>query len=230
MKKNDIIELKIEGITNEGCGIGRYEGMVVFVPFSAVGDILSVKLLKVNKSHSYGKIESIISPSPDRIKPDCKAFGKCGGCSFRHISYEAELRAKEGFVKDAFLRIGGLNPEFLPIIGNISVDGYRNKAQYPVGKDTAGKYISGFYADRSHRLVPCESCKLEQDIFSSIRSFILSFAEKNKISVFKTIFKSAFCNEPKTSSPNKKDTNNNSIAITKDASAFNKLYDIFSIS
>ena len=184
MKKNDIIELKIEGITNEGCGIGRYEGMVVFVPFSAVGDILSVKLLKVNKSHSYGKIESILSPSPDRIKPDCKAFGKCGGCSFRHISYEAELRAKEGFVKDAFLRIGGLNPEFLPIIGNISVDGYRNKAQYPVGKDAAGKYISGFYADRSHRLIPCESCKLEQEIFSSIRSFILSFAEKNKISVY----------------------------------------------
>ena len=184
MKKNDIIELKIEGITNEGCGIGRYEGMVVFVPFSAVGDILSVKLLKVNKSHSYGKIEQIISPSPDRIEPDCKVFGKCGGCSFRHISYEAELRAKEGFVKDAFLRIGGLNPEFLPIIANISVDGYRNKAQYPVGKDADGKYISGFYADRSHRIIPCESCNLEQDIFSEIRAFILAFAEKNKISVY----------------------------------------------
>lgn len=184
MKKNDIIELKIEGITNEGCGIGRCDGMVVFVPFSAVGDILEVKLLKVNKSHSYGKIESIICPSPDRIPTDCKVFGKCGGCSFRHISYEAELRAKESFVKDAFSRIGGLNPEFLPIIGNVSVDGYRNKAQYPVGKDGDGKYISGFYADRSHRLVPCESCHLEQAIFSEIRGFILAFAEKNKISIY----------------------------------------------
>lgn len=184
MKKNDIIELSIEGITNEGCGIGRYEGMVVFVPFSAVGDTLKVKLLKVNKSHSYGKIESIISPSPDRIEADCKVFGKCGGCSFRHISYEAELRAKEGFVKDAFLRIGGLNPEFLPIIANTTVDGYRNKTQYPVGKNADGKYISGFYADRSHRIIPCESCHLEQEIFSGIRGFILDFAEKNKISVY----------------------------------------------
>ena len=184
MKKNDIIKLSIDGITNEGCGIGRYEGMVIFVPFSAVGDILSVKLLKVNKSHSYGKIESIISPSHDRIEADCKAFGKCGGCSFRHISYEAELRAKEGFVKDAFLRIGGLNPEFLPIIANVAVDEYRNKAQYPVSKNADGKYISGFYADRSHRIIPCESCRLEQEIFSEIRGFILDFAEKNKISVY----------------------------------------------
>lgn len=184
MKKNDIIELKIESLTNEGCGLGRYEGMVVFVPMSAAGDLLRVRLLKVNKSHSYGKIEEILSPSPDRIESDCPVFGKCGGCSFRHISYEAELRAKEGFVRDAFTRIGGLSPDFLPIIGNDSPDGYRNKAQYPVGKNADGEYISGFYADRSHRIIPCESCRLEQAVFSEIRAFILEYCRKKKIAVY----------------------------------------------
>lgn len=184
MKKNDIIELKIESLTNEGCGLGRYEGMVVFVPMSAAGDLLRVRLLKVNKSHSYGKIEEILSPSPDRIESDCPVFGKCGGCSFRHISYDAELRAKEGFVRDAFTRIGGLSPDFLPIIGNDSPDGYRNKAQYPVGKNADGEYISGFYADRSHRIIPCESCRLEQAVFSEIRAFILEYCRKKKIAVY----------------------------------------------
>ncbi len=184
MKKNDIIELKIDALTNEGCGLGRYEGMVVFVPMSAVGDLLRVRLLKVNKSHSYGKIEEIISPSPDRVESDCPVFGKCGGCSFRHISYEAELRAKDSFVKDAFTRIGGLSPDFLPIVGNSSPDGYRNKAQYPVGKNSEGEYISGFYADRSHRIVPCESCRLEQAVFSEIRAFILQYCRKKKIAVY----------------------------------------------
>ncbi len=184
MKKNDIIELEIESLTNEGCGLGRHEGMVVFVPMSAVGDHLRVKLLKVNKSHSYGKIEEIIFPSPDRIESDCPVFGKCGGCSFRHISYEAELKAKEGFVRDAFTRIGGLSPDFLPIIGNDSPDGYRNKAQYPVGKNSDGEYISGFYADRSHRIIPCENCRLEQAVFSEIRAFILQYCQKKKIAVY----------------------------------------------
>lgn len=184
MKKNDIIELEIESLTNEGCGIGRHEGMVVFVPMSAVGDQLQVKLLKVNKSHSYGKIEEIIFPSADRIESDCPVFGKCGGCSFRHISYEVELKAKEGFVRDAFTRIGGLSPDFLPIIGNDSPDGYRNKAQYPVGKNSDGEYISGFYADRSHRIIPCENCRLEQAVFSEIRAFILQYCRKKKIAVY----------------------------------------------
>lgn len=184
MTKNDIITLKIESITNEGYGVGRYNGMVIFVPFSAVGDTLSVRILKVNKSHSYGKIENIIEPSEDRVESDCPVFGKCGGCSFRHITYEAELRAKDSFIRDAFTRIGKLEPEFLPIIGNCNINGYRNKAQYPVGKDKDGKITCGFFADRSHRIVPCDSCMLEKDIFAEIRKAVLSSAEKLKISAY----------------------------------------------
>ena len=86
MVKNDIIPLRIEGLTNEGAGVGRYDGMVVFVPFAAVGDELDVRIVKTAKSYCYGRIEKISTPSPDRISPDCPAFGKCGGCVFRHIS------------------------------------------------------------------------------------------------------------------------------------------------
>lgn len=184
MNKNDIITLDIETITNEGCGLGRYNGMVVFVPFTAVGDKLRVKILKVTKTHCYGKIEEILTPSPDRIPSDCNVFTKCGGCAFRHISYEAELRAKDSFIRDAFTRIGGLNPIFKDIVPNVSVNRYRNKAQYPVGKDKDGNIICGFFADRSHRIVPSEKCMLEQDVFAEIRSDVIKFAAENKIPAY----------------------------------------------
>lgn len=184
LSKNEIIDLEITGLTNEGCGIGKYDGIVVFVPFTAVNDKLKVRVVKVNKSHCYGKIEEIIVPSPDRIVPDCKVFGKCGGCDFRHITYEAELKAKEQFIRDAFTRIGGLNPEFLPVIGNTMQNGYRNKAQYPVGKSDNGETVCGFFANHSHRIVPCESCLLEPPVFGEIKSFILETAKEYKISAY----------------------------------------------
>ncbi|MBR1833425.1 MAG: 23S rRNA (uracil(1939)-C(5))-methyltransferase RlmD [Ruminiclostridium sp.] len=184
MLKNDIVRLEIESITGEGSGVGRYDGMVVFVPFTAVGDLLDVRIVKAGKSYCYGRTEKIITPSPDRISPDCKVFGKCGGCAFRHISYEAELRAKEDIIKSAFTRIGGIEPEFLPIIPGSSRCGYRNKAQYPVGKDRDGNTVSGFYAARSHRIVPCEKCMLEPEVFGDIRRFVLERASELKISAY----------------------------------------------
>lgn len=183
-KKNDIIDLEITGLTNEGCGIGKSDGIVIFVPFSAVGDILKVRILKVNKSHCYGKIENITTPSADRIDNDCEAFGKCGGCDFRHISYNAELKAKESFIRDAFTRIGKLEPEFLPIIPNCQELEYRNKTQYPVRKNDKGETECGFFAERSHRIIPCKKCKLEPGIFAEIRQSILDFAKNNKISAY----------------------------------------------
>lgn len=176
MKKNDIVEIEITALSSECSGIGKKDGMVIFVPFSAIGDKLEVKILKVNKTYCYGKIESIITPSPDRITPDCPIYTKCGGCSLRHISYEAQLRAKEQFVKDAFTRIGGLSPEFLPIIRNTNINGYRNKLQIPIGTDKGGNLIAGFYAFHSHRIVPCEKCLLQPDIFSKITADFLKIS------------------------------------------------------
>ncbi len=184
MTKNQIIELEITALTNEGSGVGRFEGMAVFVPFTAVGDVIECRIVKALKSYAYGKIERIITPSSDRIENTCPAFGKCGGCVFRHISYEAELAAKDGFVRDAFGRIGGLDPEFLEIRGSEQTDGYRNKLQMPLDKTSDGEIVCGFFSERSHRVIPIEKCLLQPEIFSEIIEFIKKEAARLKISIY----------------------------------------------
>ena len=184
MNKNDIYTAEITDLTNIGSGVCRIDGRVVFVPFTAIGDKCRIKILKVKDSYAYGKIEEILTPSPDRISQDCPSFGKCGGCSFRHITYEAELAAKERFIKDAFTRAANLTPEFLSIIKNDNLTRYRNKAQYPLGKDKDGQAICGFYAGNSHRIVPCADCLLQPEIFSEITDFILRFIRMGKLSIY----------------------------------------------
>lgn len=184
MRKNDIVEIEVTALTNEGSGVGRYDGMAVFVPFSAVGDLIECRIVKVLKSYAYGKIERIIIPSSDRAENDCPVFGKCGGCAFRHITYEAELVAKAGFVRDAFCRIGGLEPEFLPIRGSDSCERYRNKLQMPLDKSSSGEVVCGFFSERSHRVIPIDDCLLQPEIFSEIAAFIKAEAARLKISVY----------------------------------------------
>ena len=184
MNKNDIYTAEITDLTNIGSGICRIDGRVVFVPLTAIGDQCRIKILKVKDSYAYGKIEEILTPSPDRIPSDCPAFGKCGGCSFRHITYEAELAAKERFIKDAFTRTANLTPEFLPIIKNDQLTRYRNKAQYPLGKDKDGQAVCGFYANNSHRIIPCGDCLLQPEIFSEITDYILKYIRTNKLSIY----------------------------------------------
>ena len=107
MKKEQIIELDITDLNNLGCGVGRYEGMVVFVKGAVAGDRVRAKIIKVNKSFSAARLEEIITPSPVRIKDDpCKAPLACGGCVYRHITYEHEKDIKRGFVKSAFAHSG----------------------------------------------------------------------------------------------------------------------------
>lgn len=187
--KNEIITLEITALTNEGSGVGHFSdnsgerGMAVFVPFTAVGDVISCRIVKALKSYAYGRIENIITPSADRIENDCPVYGRCGGCCFRHISYEAELRAKDGFVRDAFSRIGGLSPELLPIRGSESSDGYRNKLQMPVAKQD-GRTVCGFFSERSHRVIPTEKCALQPELFAEITKFVTEQADKLRISVY----------------------------------------------
>lgn len=190
LAKNDIVTLEITALTNEGSGVGHYtdgssdgRGMAVFVPLTAVGDVVSCRILKVLKSYAYGKIEEIVTHSADRIQNDCPAYSKCGGCCFRHISYEAELRAKEGFVRDAFGRIGGLSPELLPIRGSEQTEGYRNKLQTPVAKQDF-RAVCGFYSERSHRVVPVEKCALQPELFAQITKFVTEQADRLRISVY----------------------------------------------
>lgn len=184
LNKNDIIRLEITALTNEGSGIGRHDGMAVFVPNTAVGDVISCKIVKVLKSYAYGRCVEIITPSPDRIANDCAAYPRCGGCVLRHISYEAELCAKEGFVRDAFERIGGLSPEFLPIRGSENSEGYRNKLQMPFSRGADGQAVCGFFSERSHNVIPVKKCLLQPDIFAEITQFVLEQVRSMHISVY----------------------------------------------
>lgn len=166
LKKNMQIELKIDAMSAEGSGIGRYEGQAVFVANTAVGDLVIAHIIKAAKSYAVGKAIQILEPSPHRIAADCPASGRCGGCAYRHISYEEELRIKWNRVNDAFHRIGKLDLTPLPIVAAEETTRYRNKAQYPVHiQDDAVQF--GFYASRSHRLVPCDDCPLQPEEFQA---------------------------------------------------------------
>ncbi len=183
IKKNQSVEIEITGITSEGNGVGRAENMAVFVPLTAVGDYVRVKIVKVLKSYAFGILEQILRPSENRIEPDCPVFEKCGGCTFRHISYQAELQIKNDFIKDAFKRIGGLNPDFEEISGCDEIDYYRNKAQYPVSEQD-GKAVCGFYSRRSHRIVPFTACRLQPEIFRQIVDSVIEYINENKIPAY----------------------------------------------
>ena len=185
LRKNDIINLNITAMSSEGVGIGRTEdGLAVFVPMSAVGDKLRVKILKVKKTLAYGKIEEIINPSSDRIESECRVSHLCGGCVYNHISYEAELAYKEKRVADAISRIGGIDTKVNPIVGAQNSSRYRNKAQIPVGLNSEGKVAMGFFSRHSHRIVDSMDCMLQPEVFLTASKILREFIEENNISVY----------------------------------------------
>ena len=163
--KNQIYPAVIEDLTQEGMGVAKLQGFTVFVPNTAIGDRGEIKLVKVLKHYGYGILTKLTSPSPDRVEPDCPVSGKCGGCLLRHISYDSELRWKEGMVADCFARLGEISLPVSPILGSKMQEGYRNKAQYPIQTGKDGKLKAGFYAGRSHRLVEQTRCKLQPPVF-----------------------------------------------------------------
>ena len=185
LKKNDIISLQITSATAEGSGVGRAaDGTAVFVPMSAVGDELRVRIVKVKKTYAFGRIEEIVSPSPARIEPDCPVFRQCGGCAWRHITYAEECRVKEQKVRDAVERIGGIKTVFRPIIACEKTDRYRNKAQLPVGRDRDGRLLIGFYAFHSHRIIDCADCALQPKQFGEVIRVTREFVDAYDIPVY----------------------------------------------
>lgn len=182
-ERNKVYTAEITGLTSEGSGICRIEDMAVFVPQTAVGDIAEIKVVKVLSHYAFGIVNKIVTPSPDRAERECAVYKKCGGCVFRHISYEAECRAKDEIVQDAFKRIGGLSPVFDEFISAESPENYRNKAQYPLAV-VDGRAVCGFYAPRSHRVVPVENCPLQPVIFGVILETILDYINEKKLSVY----------------------------------------------
>ena len=164
LHKNQIEQATIIAMSSDGNGIAKIDGMVVFVPYTAVGDQLQVRIVKVQKNFAFGIIDKLLQPSPDRVEDRCPVYKKCGGCAFRHISYDAELRHKAQFVEDNLRRIGGLEPKMLPITPSPLQQGYRNKAQYPI-REEDGEIVAGFFAKRSHRVISCPGCDLQPAFF-----------------------------------------------------------------
>ena len=176
LQKNQILTLRIERLSSDGSGVAHSaDGEAVFVPGTAPGDEARVRIVKDCGRYAFGILDELLTPSPDRIPVDCPVAGPCGGCSLRHLDYAAELRAKQESVLDAFRRIGGLEVPVLDILPSPDVDRYRNKVQFPVGIDKNGVPCIGFYAGRTHRIVPCPDCKLQPSVLNEIGNALCAF-------------------------------------------------------
>ena len=176
LQKNQILTLRIERLSSDGSGVAHSaDGEAVFVPGTAPGDEARVRVVKDCGRYAFGILDELLTPSPDRIPVDCPVAGPCGGCSLRHLDYTAELHAKQESVLDAFRRIGGLEVPVLDILPSPEVDRYRNKVQFPVGVDKNGVPCIGFYAGRTHRIVPCPDCKLQPGVLNEIGNALCAF-------------------------------------------------------
>ena len=160
-RKNDILTLDIEDCGVDGEGIGKADGFTVFVKDAVIGDRIKAKIIKAKKNYGYGRLMEVITPSPYRVKPACSIARQCGGCQLQALSYEQQLKFKEKKVRGHLERIGGFqNLDMEPIMGMEDPYHYRNKAQFPVGKNKDGKIITGFYAGRTHSIIDNRECIL----------------------------------------------------------------------
>ena len=182
MKKNDLFSLKITDMGVDGEGIGKYDGMTFFVKDALIGDEIRARATKLKKHYGYARVEEIITSSPYRVEPQCPLHRRCGGCQIQALSYEEQLAFKENKVRSNLQRIGGFSKEeleqvCLPIVGMEHPFRYRNKAQFPVGLDKEGKLVTGFYAARTHAIIPVEDCLLgveeNKDVLMAVKEWML---------------------------------------------------------
>ena len=182
--KNEIYTAEITGYTAEGAGVARIDGQVVFVPGALEGEEIRVKIIKVAKSLCYGRVEEILTPSPERVLSACPAFPKCGGCDLWHMSRKEELKMKTCRVRDALCRIGGFEKAPMePIIAQAERGRYRNKCMFPVG-ERDGQMISGFFRSHSHDIVVTPDCLIQKERANEIRDAVCVLAPKYGISAY----------------------------------------------
>lgn len=169
IKKNDIYTMTISDLGAEGEGIGKIDGFTLFVKDALIGDEIEVKVIKLKKNYGYGRLMKIIKPSPYRIEPKCEKARACGGCQLQHLKYEKQLEYKQKKVEGLLSRIGKINDyEMAPIIGMKEPYYYRNKAQFPVGRNKDGQIVTGFYAGRTHSIIDTEHCCIQHPLNEKI--------------------------------------------------------------
>ena len=183
MRKNDEFELEITGLSDEGLGIGKSDGFVWFVKGALPGDTARCLAMKLKKNYGFARVKTLLKPSPERVTPRCAVEQRCGGCQLQALSYEAELRLKANKVREDLLRIGEVPAERLDavteaIVGMDEPSRYRNKAQVPFAAGEDGRPVAGFYAARSHRVIPWLDCDIGAKENARILEVILAFTER----------------------------------------------------
>ena len=157
LRRNDVFEMTCESFGQDAQGVCRHEGMAVFVPGLLPGERAMVRIVKPEKRYAFGRIETLLDASPDRAEPFCPIYRRCGGCSCQHMTYETSLRFKQDQVQQLLTRVGGLDIAVPPVLGMDEPFAYRNKGAYPVG-EVHGEPVCGFFAPRSHDLIPLPAC------------------------------------------------------------------------
>lgn len=178
--KNQIYESKIDGFTSEGLGVCHIEGCAVFVPNCVKDEICKIRIEAIGKHNAFGKIVEIVERSPHRVNRKCPFAKQCGGCAFWHMDYEAELDLKRQRVYDCLSRLGGVDFPNITILGADTQEGYRNKAQYPVGVQK-GKPVAGFYMQKSHEIVPVAPCLIQSTEADTVKQTVMDWVTKYKV-------------------------------------------------
>lgn len=150
------IELAIDSLAYQGPGVGRCEGLVVFVPFTAPADRVRVRVTADRGRYLEARLLEVLAPGPARAQPSCPHFGVCGGCQWQHVAYEAQLAAKRAIVADALRRIGGTPAAVEAGVPSPLRYRYRNRVRFHV--DAAGR--AGFFRRASRALVEIDACPL----------------------------------------------------------------------
>ena len=189
MNKNEKIIVTIEDIGVNGEGIGKVEGYTLFVKDAIIGDTVEAVITKPKKTYAYAKMINIIEPSEHRVVAKCPVARQCGGCQIQELSYEAQLEFKNKKVRGNLERIGGFSPELLdeimePICGMAEPFYYRNKAQFPIGTDKEGKIVTGFYAGRTHQIIPNTDCALGVPVNREILQLILDYMNECHVTAY----------------------------------------------
>ena len=177
MEKNEKLVVTCSALGTQGEGVVRHEGTTLFVPYLLPGERAEVKVLKVKGNVAYAKIEEILTPAEERVRPRCAVFAQCGGCQLQHLKYRAQLRFKTTLVKDSLRKIGGIDVPVAPCERSEKEYAYRNKLQLPIGR-RGEENVIGFYAERSHRIVPTDACPIHPDWSEKLIAALARFMEK----------------------------------------------------
>lgn len=187
MKKNDEFIVEIEDMGVGGEGIGKVDGVALFIKDALIGDTVRVKVMKMKKQYGFARMMEILTPSPWRVEPMCAFHRQCGGCQIQALQYEKQLEFKEKKVLNNLKRIGGFDVDQLcvePIVGMENPYHYRNKAQFPIGTDKDGRIVTGFYAGRTHQIIPNRQCALGVSVNEQILNLVIGFMEEYGIPAY----------------------------------------------